>query len=178
MTEVLIGMGGNLGDVRATLDCAINLLCRAGDIRVRAQSCDYRTPPWGIIDQPAFINRCLAVETEVPARILLDRALAIEDRLGRDRANARRWGPRPIDIDILSYDDLILDEPGLRLPHPELLQRAFVLVPLAEIAPHRVFGGTRVCDALARVDTSGIERLAPRPPVGDGWEDVTRTART
>jgi 2-amino-4-hydroxy-6-hydroxymethyldihydropteridine diphosphokinase len=82
---------------------------------------------------------------------------------GRDRSREQRWGPRPIDIDLLAYDDVAIAEPGLTLPHPRLLERAFVLVPLAEIVPDRVIAGVRVRDALARVDAHGIERLAPRP---------------
>jgi 2-amino-4-hydroxy-6-hydroxymethyldihydropteridine diphosphokinase len=113
-------------------------------------------------DQPPFINRCVILETHLAARGLLDRALAVERALGRERAGERRWGPRPIDIDLLSYDDLVLDEPGLTLPHPHWSERAFVLVPLGEIAPDRVIGTIAVRDALARVDATGIERLPPR----------------
>ena len=93
---------------------------------------------------------------------MLERALAVERALGRDRSRERRWGPRPIDIDLLSYDDVVVEELGLTLPHPHWSQRAFVLVPLAEIAPERVIGGIAVRDALARIDASGIERLPPR----------------
>ena len=159
MVEALIGLGGNLGDVRNSLDRAVGLLCADRRVRLVAQSSDYRTPPWGLTDQPAFINRCLAVETRLTPQSLLERALAVERQLGRDRTNERRWGPRPIDIDLLSYDDVALDEPGLRLPHPELFRRAFVLVPLAEIAADRVVAGTRIGDAIAELDTTGIERL-------------------
>jgi 2-amino-4-hydroxy-6-hydroxymethyldihydropteridine diphosphokinase len=81
--------------------------------------------------------------------------------LGRERANERRWGPRPIDIDLIAYDDLTVDEADLQLPHPHLFERAFVLVPLAEIAPERMIAGVRVRDALARLDTRGVERLPP-----------------
>jgi 2-amino-4-hydroxy-6-hydroxymethyldihydropteridine diphosphokinase len=88
---------------------------------------------------------------------------AVEQALGRRRAQERRWGPRPIDIDILAYDDVIIASAELTLPHPRLLERAFVLVPLAEIAPDRVIAGRRVRDALAKVDTAGISRL-PAPP--------------
>ena len=94
---------------------------------------------------------------------LLARVQAVEQALGRRRLQERRWGPRPIDIDILSYDDLTLDGGDLTLPHPRLFERAFVLVPLAEIAPERVIAGRRVRDALAAADTTGIERLPPRP---------------
>ena len=162
MAEALLGLGGNLGDVRVSLDRAVELLCEDGQAKVRAQSSDFRTPPWGVEDQPAYINRCVMLETGLGPRALLERALAVERALGRDRARERRWGPRPIDIDLLSYDDVVIDEPGLTLPHPHWAQRAFVLVPLAEIAADRVIGGVSVRDALARVDASGIERL-PRP---------------
>jgi len=162
MAEALLGLGGNLGDVRLSLDRAVELLCEDGRAKVRAQSSDFRTPPWGVEDQPAYINRCVMLETDLGPRALLERALAVERALGRDRARERRWGPRPIDIDLLSYDDVVIDEPGLTLPHPRWAQRAFVLVPLAEIAADRLIGGVSVRDALARVDASGIERL-PQP---------------
>jgi 2-amino-4-hydroxy-6-hydroxymethyldihydropteridine diphosphokinase len=161
MMEALIGLGGNIGDVRMTIDRAVGLFCAGPAVRLVAQSSDYRTPPWGLTDQPAFINRCLVVETLLTPRSLLEHALAVERRLGRDRTNEQRWGPRPIDIDVLSYDDVALDEPGLRLPHPELFRRAFVLVPLAEIAADRIIAGTRIGDALGQLDTAGIERLPP-----------------
>jgi 2-amino-4-hydroxy-6-hydroxymethyldihydropteridine diphosphokinase len=159
MAEALLGLGGNLGDVRRSLDRAVELLCEDGGAKVRAQSSDFRTPPWGVEDQPAYVNRCVILETDLGPRALLERALAVERALGRDRARERRWGPRPIDIDLLSYDDVVIDEPGLTLPHPHWAQRAFVLVPLVEIAADRVIGGVSVRDALARVDASGIERL-------------------
>jgi len=162
MADALIGLGGNIGDVRATFDRAVELLCAGGRVRLVAQSSDFRTPPWGVTDQPAFINRCLAVETALGPRALLDRGLEVERLLGRDRAQERRWGPRPIDIDLLAYDEIVVDEPGLRLPHPEMLARAFVLVPLAQIVPDRVIAGTRVGDALAAIDAYGIEPLPPR----------------
>ena len=169
MAEALLALGGNVGDVRATLDRAVAMLCERGDIRLIARSSDYRTPPWGVEDQPPFVNLCIAVETTLSPHALLARAQEVERAFGRDRAHERRWGPRPLDIDILAYDDLALDTPDLTLPHPRLFERAFVLVPLAEIAPDRVIAGTRVRDALARVDAAGIERLPPRltpRPVG------------
>jgi 2-amino-4-hydroxy-6-hydroxymethyldihydropteridine diphosphokinase len=160
-TEAFLALGGNVGDVRATLDRAVAMLC-AGDIRLVAQSSDYRTPPWGVADQPPFSNRCLMAATELSASALLQRAQIVETALGRDRSRERRWGPRTADIDILAYDDLVLDTPTLTLPHPRLFERAFVLVPLAEIAGDRVIAGRRVRDALAGLDTAGIERLPPR----------------
>ncbi|HEY7247492.1 MAG TPA: 2-amino-4-hydroxy-6-hydroxymethyldihydropteridine diphosphokinase [Xanthobacteraceae bacterium] len=162
MAEALVGLGGNVGDVRAAFDRAVAMLCREGDIRLLARSSDYRTPPWGVADQPPFINACLQLETGLAADALLARAQTVERALGRERGNARRWGPRPIDIDLLTYDDLTLQTAELTLPHPRLLTRAFVLVPLAEIVPERRVCGVRIRDALAQVDASGIERLPPR----------------
>ena len=159
MVEALIGLGANLGDARATIGKAIGLFCDGEQIRLLARSSDYRTPPWGDTDQPPFINAAIAVATELPARALLDRALAAEQQLGRDRQTQRRWGPRAIDIDILAYGDLAIDEPGLVLPHPRLLERAFVLIPLAEIRPDWVIGGTRLRDAARAANAAGIERL-------------------
>jgi 2-amino-4-hydroxy-6-hydroxymethyldihydropteridine diphosphokinase len=161
MAEALLGLGGNIGEVRRNLDRAVELLCEDGRAKVVAQSSDFRTPPWGVEDQPAYINRCVILETDLGPRALLERALAVERALGRDRSRERRWGPRPIDIDLLSYDDMVVAEPGLTLPHPHWAERAFVLVPLAEIAADRVIGGVSVSNALARVDASGIERLPP-----------------
>ncbi len=164
MTEALLALGGNVGDARATLDRAVTRFCDGKAVRLIARSSDYRTPPWGVTLQPAFINLCLAVATELAPRALLARALDVERAFGRDRAREQRWGPRSVDIDLLAYDDVTLDDPDLILPHPRLFQRAFVLVPLAEIAADRRIAGIRVRDALARLDTAGIERLPPRQP--------------
>jgi 2-amino-4-hydroxy-6-hydroxymethyldihydropteridine diphosphokinase len=160
--EALIALGGNIGDVRTTFDHAIACLCRDDAVRLTARSSDYRTPPWGMIEQPAFINAAIAVATSLTPRDLLARALDCERKLGLDRAYKPHWGPRLIDIDILAYDDLTLADRDLVLPHPHLMERAFVLVPLAEIAPDRPIAGVKVKDALARVDAAGIEKLPPR----------------
>ncbi len=162
MAEALVGLGGNVGDVRARFDRAVAILCSGGDIRLLARSCDYRTPPWGVADQPAFINACLQLETGLGPHALLARAQSVERALGRERGHEQRWGPRPIDIDLLTYDELTLETAELTLPHPRMLTRAFVLVPLAEIVPERRICGVRVREALANVDTTGIERLPPR----------------
>ena len=159
--EALIALGGNVGDARATLERAIAAFCDGDTVRLLARSSDYRTPPWGVEDQPPFINLCIAVATILAPRDLLARALRVERAFGRDRAKERRWGPRPLDIDLLAYDDVTLDGPDLILPHPRLFERAFVLVPLAEIAPDRLIAGIRIADAAARVDAAGIERLPP-----------------
>ena len=161
MAEALVAFGGNVGDVRTTLDRAVAAFCDGG-MRLLARSADYHTPPWGIAEQPPFVNLCIAVETDLAPHALLTRAQAVERALGRERARERRWGPRPVDIDLIAYDDLALAEPDLTLPHPRLLERAFVLVPLAEIAPERVIAGIRVRDALARIDRTGVVKLPPR----------------
>ncbi len=162
MADAFIALGGNVGDVRATFEQAIALLCEDGAVHAVARSSDYRTPPWGVADQPAFINAVIAASTSLAPHALLARVQACERALGRDRAHERRWGPRPIDLDLLAYDDVALHDADLILPHPHLFERAFVLVPLAEIAADRVIAGTRVADALNRVDAGGIEKLAPR----------------
>jgi 2-amino-4-hydroxy-6-hydroxymethyldihydropteridine diphosphokinase len=161
MNEALLALGGNVGNSRAILDRAVALLCDGQDVRLKARSSDYLTPPWGLKYQPPFVNMCIAVDTRLGPRELLLRAQAVELQLGRDRAHEKRWGPRTADIDIIAYDDLAVDELGLTLPHPRLFERAFVLVPLAEIAPDKAIAGKRVADALRAVDAAGIERLAP-----------------
>ena len=159
MAEALIALGGNVGDARATLHKAIDLFCDGSEVRLLARSADYLTPPWGDENQASFINLCIAVETGLTPQALLARAQQVERVLGRVRAHDRRWGPRTADLDILAYDDISIDEPDLTLPHPFLFERAFVLMPLAEIVPDRIIAGIRVRDALARLDTASIKRL-------------------
>jgi 2-amino-4-hydroxy-6-hydroxymethyldihydropteridine diphosphokinase len=159
MVEALLALGGNVGNSRAILDRAVKLLCDGKDVRLTARSSDYRTPPWGFKYQPHFINLAIAVETTLGPRELLARAQEIELRLGRDRDHEKRNGPRTADIDILAYDDLVLNEPNLTLPHPHLFERAFVLLPLAEIAGDRVINGRRIDEAAGIVDAGGIYRL-------------------
>jgi 2-amino-4-hydroxy-6-hydroxymethyldihydropteridine diphosphokinase len=162
MAEALIALGANVGDARATLDRAVAMFCDGDAVRLVARSSDYRTPPWGVEDQPPFVNACLVVATTLAPRDLLARAQQVERAFGRDRAHERRWGPRTLDIDLLAYDDVTLAGPDLILPHPRMFERAFVLVPLAEIAADRRIAGIRVADALARLDATDIERLPPR----------------
>ncbi|HTV30750.1 MAG TPA: 2-amino-4-hydroxy-6-hydroxymethyldihydropteridine diphosphokinase, partial [Xanthobacteraceae bacterium] len=162
MAEAFIALGGNLGDVRTTFEQAISRLCDGEAVRLLARSSDYRTPPWGVTDQPPFINAAIAVSTGLSPHELLVRTKATERALGRDSAHEPRWGPRPVDLDILAYDEIELHDPDLTLPHPYMFERAFVLVPLAEIAPDRIIAGIRVREALERIDTSGIEKLPAR----------------
>jgi 2-amino-4-hydroxy-6-hydroxymethyldihydropteridine diphosphokinase len=162
MADALLALGGNIGDVRDTLDGAIRALCDGHAVQLLVRSSDYLTPPWGVAEQPPFVNLCIAVETSLPPPALLARTQAVERAFGRERAHERRFGPRSLDIDIIAYDDLTVQTPELTLPHPRWSDRAFVLVPLAEIAPDRLVAGRRVRDALAEVDRRGIEKLPPR----------------
>jgi len=159
MADVLIALGGNVGDVRATFRKAIANICGMTQAALLARSSDYITPPWGEEDQPPFINACIEIETSLDPHALLFSLHKVEKKFGRDRDNETRWGPRTLDLDLIAYDDIRLDKPELTLPHPRLFERAFVLVPLAEIAPERVIAGRRVADALAQLSTEGIQRL-------------------
>lgn len=161
MSAALIGLGGNLGDVRATLDRAVAAFCDGG-VRLTARSSDYQTPPWGRTDQPPFVNLALRVETSLSPEDLLDKALKVEASLGRDRSKSERWGPRPVDIDLLAYDDLALKTGRLTLPHPRLTERAFVLVPLDEIVPSWLIAGRPVSAWAAAIDTTGVTLLPPK----------------
>lgn len=148
-----VGVGSNDGDRAANVERAMAALGRAGTIGAR--SSPYRTAPWGVTDQPWFLNAVVLLRTELNPRALLATLQEIEHELGRVRA--RKWGPRTIDLDLLLYDDDDIDEPDLRVPHPRLRERAFVLVPLAEIDDR--FAPLR--DALTATELAGVE-LAER----------------
>jgi len=139
----LVGLGSNMGDSRKILEGALKTLDEADGIRVQNCSAVYATAPVGEADQPPFLNLAARLETELSPQRLLGRLFEVETRFGRVRTV--HWGPRTLDLDLLFYEDEIMDEPGLRLPHPEVLNRGFVLEPLAEIAPewiHPVFRKT------------------------------------
>jgi 2-amino-4-hydroxy-6-hydroxymethyldihydropteridine diphosphokinase len=124
-----------------------------------ARSSDYSTPPWGNEQQARFVNACIEIETSLDPHALLFTLRKIERKFGREHAHETRWGPRTLDLDLIAYDQVSLQRPELTLPHPRLFERAFVLVPLAEIAPDRLVGGRSVKAALAELSTEGIERL-------------------
>jgi 2-amino-4-hydroxy-6-hydroxymethyldihydropteridine diphosphokinase len=156
MSTIYLALGTNLGDRAANLRSAVAAL--PPTVTVLAESPVYETPPWGVTDQPAFLNMVLRGETDLGPARLLEYLKHLETELGR--VAAIRWGPRLIDIDILFYDDLVRQAPGLTIPHPRLHERAFVLVPLADLAPdliHPVLGKT-VRALLAAVDTTGVMR--------------------
>ena len=159
MADVLIALGGNVGDVRTTFRKAIANICGMTQAALLARSSDYTTPPWGEEDQAPFINACIEIETSLDPHALLFTLHKIEKKFGRDRAKEHRWGPRTLDLDLIAYDDASINQPDLTLPHPRLFERAFVLVPLAEIVPDRLISGRAVRDALKGVSTDGIERL-------------------
>jgi 2-amino-4-hydroxy-6-hydroxymethyldihydropteridine diphosphokinase len=161
MADVLIALGGNVGEVRATFDRAIPLIVAHTNGTLLARSSDYETPPWGDTQQAPFINACIRLETAIEPRALLATLHAVEKEFGRDRASERRWGPRTLDLDLLAYDDLAINSPDLTLPHPRLFERAFVLVPLAEVAPDRTIAGRTPAAALKGLSTAGIRRLPP-----------------
>ena len=155
-----VGLGGNVGDVETTLMEAMWALDSMPQTSIRAQSRMYRTPPWGNTRQPPFVNAVVELQTRMVPRVLLNKLLEIEARFGRDRSESEKWGPRELDLDLLVYGEEQMDEPGLHLPHPRLRERAFVLVPLAEIAPKfEIIGVGKVSELLAVVDTAGIEAI-------------------
>ena len=160
MASVLIALGGNVGDVRTTFQKAISHVCGMAQAALIARSSDYTTPPWGDEAQNPFINACIEIETDLDPHALLFVMQKVEQKFGRTRDKERRWGPRTLDLDMIAYDDVSFGKPDLTLPHPRLFERAFVLVPLAEIAPDRVISGIPVRDGLASVSTQGIERLS------------------
>jgi 2-amino-4-hydroxy-6-hydroxymethyldihydropteridine diphosphokinase len=155
---VYIAMGSNLGDRVEMLRRGLDEIDMLGETQVVRLSSVYDTEPVGDSDQPRFLNAVVLVETELEPRVLLWNLLLIERRLGRVRT--RRWGPRPLDLDILLYEDLVIDEPDLVVPHPLMHERAFVLVPLAELAPdlvHPVLGLT-MGELRDRLPADGVRR--------------------
>lgn len=160
MTVAAIGLGANLGDAAATLHEAIAELADLPGTELLRASRLYRTLAWGHTEQPDFINAVALVETAVPARELLDALLAIERDFGRVRVDGERWGPRTLDLDLLLFGDAVIDEPGLRVPHPHLHERAFALLPLVEIAAQLVIPGIgNVAAIAADMAADGIEAL-------------------
>ena len=162
LIPAFIGLGSNLGDPAAQIRRAMQALAAMPETRLVRRSALYRNPPAGYRDQPEFVNAVASIETWLAPRDLLDQLLAIERAHGRVRDFHN--GPRTLDLDILLYGERIVREPGLTIPHPRMLQRAFVLVPLAEIAPDAVVpGGGRVAELAAKLDASGMIKLPDTP---------------
>jgi 2-amino-4-hydroxy-6-hydroxymethyldihydropteridine diphosphokinase len=155
-----IGLGANLGDPAATIELAFERLAALGQVVARSRL--YRSEPWGIRDQPAFVNAAALLDTALEPRALLCELQAMEQALGR--VPGPRWGPRALDLDILTYGERRIDEPGLVVPHPRLLERAFALVPLAEIDPSYAAAAERL-DPAARAE---VTLLRARSDAGHG----------
>lgn len=153
-----IALGSNLGDRHAHLDAACAALDALPATRLLARSARYETAPLGPAGQQDYLNACVSLSTALPPLALLDACLAIEQTRGRVRRE--RWGPRTLDLDVLVYGELTFNDDRLTLPHPAMLDRAFVLAPLAELAPDRVFAGRTLAQHLAALDQSGLRRLA------------------
>jgi 2-amino-4-hydroxy-6-hydroxymethyldihydropteridine diphosphokinase len=147
-----VGLGSNLGDREGMLVAAVRALAEEPGVEVMAVSTFRDTEPVGVVDQPRFLNGAVALETELPARDLLDLLLEVERRLGRVREGVPLQGPRTLDLDLLVYGESQIEEPGLRVPHPRLHERRFALEPLVELAPDLVLPGRgAVSEILARV---------------------------
>lgn len=156
-TIATLGLGGNIGDPPAAMAQALAAFATHPDCRLMAVSALYSTPPWGKVDQADFYNCCAMIETNLQPEALLDLCLDIERSMKRVRIE--RWGPRTIDIDVLTYGDTKIVTDRIEVPHPRMTGRAFVLMPLADIAPDLVIDGRRVSEWLADADKEGI-RLA------------------
>lgn len=160
--RVYLSLGSNLGDRFAMLQEAEARLSATLGIQILRRSSIYETEPLGMIDQPWFLNQVLEIETRLDPHDLLDAVQQVEASLGRTREV--RWGPRTIDIDLLLYDHETLTSERLRIPHPELAHRRFVLVPLAELNPHlRLPDGQAVLDLLRRLGDRQMVRRIPAP---------------
>ena len=163
MTNVFLGIGGNLGDRRATMRSAVELIRDViDDVRVSSL---YETAAWGVTDQPSFLNAVVRGQTELPPLDLLDAMQSIENKLGRVRT--QHWGPRAIDIDLLLYGSDVIDEPRLTVPHPYMSQRGFVLRPLADLAAGLTLpDGSLVGELLTTINQDDLRQIE-----GPSWAD-------
>ncbi|MET0358822.1 MAG: 2-amino-4-hydroxy-6-hydroxymethyldihydropteridine diphosphokinase [Pararhizobium sp.] len=164
--QAAIGLGGNIGDAAAAIAEALMRLDAHPDVTVAAVSSLYRTPPWGKTDQDWFFNACAVVRTTLRPVALLEACLDVEKAMKRQRLE--RWGPRTIDLDVLTYDKVTMETAELTLPHPRMTERGFVLLPLAEILPDHIVAGRSVVAWAEAADAAGIERVDGRE---DWWRD-------
>jgi 2-amino-4-hydroxy-6-hydroxymethyldihydropteridine diphosphokinase len=159
MHTVYLALGSNLGDRAANLRTAIE----AFEPEIQSINCSavYETPPWGYHDQSKFLNQVVEAETDLSPTELLDHIKELEQQLGR--RETFKYGPRMIDLDIIFFDDEVVDSPPLIIPHPRMAERGFVLMPLADIAPHfkHPILGDSVSDLLSKVDQEGIVQYSP-----------------
>lgn len=157
MARAFVALGSNLGDMIGALREAVRRIEALAQTEVIAKSAVYRTPPWGMLEQDAFANAVIAVETALSPEAMLEACLGIEAAMGRIREV--RWGPRVIDLDLLYHGRARRNSARLTLPHPAITERAFVLIPLGDVAPEKRPKGRAIAKLLATLDTSGIERL-------------------
>jgi 2-amino-4-hydroxy-6-hydroxymethyldihydropteridine diphosphokinase len=158
VTLAYVALGSNLGDPRQQVLDAMEALARLPDTSLLKRSQLYRTPPWGVLEQPPFINAAVQLDTTLSPHRLLDALIAIEQTAGRVRV--QRNGPRTLDLDLLHVDGVQLDDERLTLPHPRMAERAFVLLPLHDLAPSlQLSGRGSVAELLAGLDLAGCERL-------------------
>jgi 2-amino-4-hydroxy-6-hydroxymethyldihydropteridine diphosphokinase len=163
--NVYLGLGGNMGDVKAHLISALTYLNASGDVDIICASSIYETPPWGIEDQPVFLNMCIRIQTCIIPIDLLELCQRVEHSLNRERTI--RWGPRTIDIDILLMEGGVVELPELTIPHPRIKERAFVLVPLAEIAPEWMLDGRSIASWRQLCNDDGIKQIAGQKVFND-----------
>jgi 2-amino-4-hydroxy-6-hydroxymethyldihydropteridine diphosphokinase len=158
VTLAYVALGSNLGHPKQQILDAVEALARLPRTRLLQRSHLYLTPPWGVLEQPPFVNAAVQLDTMLPPHALLDALLDLEQRAGRQRAE--RNGPRTLDLDLLHVDGVRLDDARLTLPHPRMMERAFVLSPLHDVAPAlQLPGQPTVAERLAQLDLAGIERL-------------------
>jgi 2-amino-4-hydroxy-6-hydroxymethyldihydropteridine diphosphokinase len=158
MTDVVLGLGGNVGERQAALAGAVEALRAHPAIEIIAASALYESEPWGLTDQQDFLNTAVRVATSLGPANLLAAILGIEVSLGRVRG--KKWGPRTIDIDILVFGDETIDTPGLTIPHPHLTERAFALAPLVDVMPEAMIKKRPARQWLAQLESKGLKRIA------------------
>ena len=155
--DAALGLGSNMGDKAANLDRAIVLLTADGGVKLVGRSRNYRSAPWGVAEQDWFVNACVTVQTDLSARALLKLCQDVENEMGRVRK--QKWGPRLIDVDILTYRDQTIRETDLVVPHPLIAERGFVMIPLQEVAPNLKINRQPLSALIKRLDVRDVVPL-------------------
>lgn len=155
--DAALGLGSNMSDKVANIERALELLTADDDVKLVARSRNYRSAPWGVAEQDWFVNACVTIQTDLSARALLKRCQDVEDNMGRVRK--QKWGPRLIDVDILTYRDQTIRENDLIVPHPLIAERGFVMIPLQEVAPDLKINQQPLSALLKRLDVRDIVPL-------------------
>jgi len=163
-SRVWLGLGGNIGEVKSNMASALLRMEQECGIHIVAVSRLYSTPPWGEPDQPDFLNACAGIKTSLSPEDLIVFVKSIEKAMKRNKTS--RWGPRNIDIDLLIYEGETRDQDKLELPHPRMRERAFVMIPLAEIAADLSFGGKTIAGWASMTDATGLKTVSDD---GDWW---------